>query len=69
MERGSTDWIKLKDLKESYPVQVAEYAVANKLVEEPALSGGCPMSYGKETELLPGQVTRAILRTRHKTDL
>ena len=33
---GSGDWISLKDLKESHPIQVAEYAVANKLVEEPA---------------------------------
>ena len=24
---GSTDWIKLKDIKDSYPVQIAEYAV------------------------------------------
>jgi hypothetical protein len=25
---GSSQWIKLKDIKDSYPVQVAEYAVA-----------------------------------------
>jgi hypothetical protein len=30
---GSTDLLPLKDLKESYPVQVAEYAVANKMAE------------------------------------
>ena len=35
---GSSDWVPLKDLKESYPVQVAEYAVANKLAEEPAFA-------------------------------
>jgi hypothetical protein len=28
--------VPLKDLKESFPVQVAEYAVVNKIVEEPA---------------------------------
>jgi hypothetical protein len=28
---GSIDWIPLKDLKESYPVQVTEYAVGNKI--------------------------------------
>ena len=27
---GSTSWVPLKDMKEAYPVQVAEYAVANK---------------------------------------
>jgi len=33
---GSSSWVKLKDLKESNPVEVAEYAVTNRLVEEPA---------------------------------
>jgi hypothetical protein len=33
---GSSDWTDLKDLKESNPVEIAEHAVANKIVEEPA---------------------------------
>jgi hypothetical protein len=32
----STSWVKLKDLKVSNPVELAEYAVANRIVEEPA---------------------------------
>ena len=35
---GSTSWIPLKDLKDSNPVEVSEYAVANKIAEEPAFS-------------------------------
>ena len=35
---GSTNWISLKDLKESYPVQTAEYAVAAKIAMEPAFA-------------------------------
>jgi hypothetical protein len=35
---GSTSWVPLKDLKESNPVELAEYAVANKLVEAPAFA-------------------------------
>jgi Reverse transcriptase (RNA-dependent DNA polymerase) len=35
---GTTDWIPLKDLKESNPIEVAEYAVANKISEEPAFA-------------------------------
>ena len=31
---GSTSWIPLKDLKESNPVEVAEYAVTNKIAKE-----------------------------------
>ena len=34
----SSTWVTLKDLKESNPVQVAEYVVANKLSEEPAFN-------------------------------
>ena len=33
---GSTDWVPLKELKESNPVQVAEYAVVNDLANLPA---------------------------------
>jgi hypothetical protein len=33
---GSTTWNKLKDAKDSYPVQVAEYAVENGISELPA---------------------------------
>ena len=35
---NSTDWIPLKDLKESNPVELAEYAVLNKLLDEPAFA-------------------------------
>jgi hypothetical protein len=35
---GSTSWEPLFDLKESNPVEVAEYAVAHDLAEEPAFS-------------------------------
>jgi hypothetical protein len=32
----STTWVPLKHLKESNPVELAEYAVANRIAEEPA---------------------------------
>jgi hypothetical protein len=35
---GSSDWLPLADLKESYPVQVAEYAYNNKIASEPAFA-------------------------------
>ena len=35
---GSTTWNKLKDIKDSYPVQMAEYAVENRISEEPAFA-------------------------------
>ena len=33
---GSTTWEKLKDVKQSYPVQLAEYAHEKRLSMEPA---------------------------------
>jgi len=33
---GTSDWIALKDLKVSNPIELAKYAVGNQLVEEPA---------------------------------
>ena len=35
---GSTDWIQLKDKKDSNPVEVAEYAVANHIQDKPEFS-------------------------------
>ena len=32
----SMSWVRLKDLKESNPIELAEYAVANWIAEEPA---------------------------------
>jgi hypothetical protein len=39
---GTTDWLPLKDLKESYPVQVTEYAVVNKIAEQQAFAWWVP---------------------------
>jgi hypothetical protein len=33
---GTSTWVPLKELKESNPVKVAEYAVGNKIAAEPA---------------------------------
>jgi hypothetical protein len=35
---STTTWVSLKDLKESYPVQLAEYAVPLCLAEEPVFA-------------------------------
>ena len=37
-KEGYSDWVPLKDLKDSYPVEVAEYAKANGLGDEPAFA-------------------------------
>ena len=35
---GSSNWIRLKDLKDSYPIDLMEYAARNNLQEEPAFA-------------------------------
>ena len=35
---GSVDWVTLKDLKHSNPVEMSEYAVANEISYEPAFN-------------------------------
>jgi hypothetical protein len=37
-KEGSSEWIPLKDMKEAYPVEVAEYAYQMKLQDEPAFA-------------------------------
>jgi hypothetical protein len=39
-KEGGSDWIDLKDIKETYPIEVAEYAKANKMSKEPAYMVG-----------------------------
>ena len=58
-------WEKLKDLKESYPVQLAEYAVANKINEEPAFKWWVPHTIRKRNRIL-AKVKSRYWRTTHK---
>ena len=49
---GSTNWVALKDMKNSYPVQVADYAVANRIDDEPAFAWWVPTVLKKRTRIL-----------------
>ena len=44
---GSTNWVSRKDLKEAYPVQTAQYAVAAKIAMEPAFAWWVPYTLKK----------------------
>ena len=48
----SSSWVKLKDLKESFPVQLAEYAVGNKISEEPAFAWWVPHTIRKRDRII-----------------
>ena len=62
---GSTNWVSLKDLKEAYPVQTAEYAVAAKIAMEPAFAWWVPYTLKKRNRIISKVRSKYWLRT-HK---
>ncbi|CAJ1938186.1 unnamed protein product [Cylindrotheca closterium] len=64
-----TEWIDLKTAKEAYPIQVAKYAVANKLVSEPAFSWWVPYTLKKRDRILKAVKRRALTRKTEKFGL
>jgi hypothetical protein len=62
---GTTSWIPLKELKESNPVETAEYAVANKLDQEPAFVWWIKDVLKKRDRIIKAVKSRYLRRT-HK---
>ena len=62
---SSTSWVPLKDIKESYPAQVAEYAVTNKVSEEPAFNWWVRHVLRKRDRII-NKVKSGFLRKTHK---
>ena len=48
----SISWVHLKDLKQSNPLEVSEYAVANKLVSEPAFQWWVPTTVRRRDRII-----------------
>ena len=61
----SSSWVALKDIKESHPVQVAEYAVNNKITEEPAFNWWVKAVLKKRDRIIM-KVKTAYHRRTHK---
>jgi hypothetical protein len=49
---GTNTWVSLADIKDSYPVQVADYAVTNQLTQEPAFRWWVPFILKKRERIL-----------------
>jgi hypothetical protein len=49
---GSSTWISLKDLKDTYPVELADYAIANQRQDEPAFAWWVPYVIKKQTAII-----------------
>ena len=46
---GSRSWLPMKDLKESHPIDVAEYAISRKIEMEPAFAWWIPRVMKKKS--------------------
>lgn len=62
---GTSSWIKMKELKESNPVELAEYAIANKLSTMPAFIWWVPHTIRKRDRIIKKVKTKYWKRT-HK---
>ena len=50
---GSETWVPLKDMKESHPLEVADFAKARGIADEPAFSWWVPTYYESKMSSFP----------------
>ena len=62
---GSETWVPLKDMKESHPIEVAEFAKARGVADEPAFAYWVPYTLRKRDVIISSIKTR-IRKTTHK---
>jgi hypothetical protein len=62
---GTTSWERLDELKESNPVEVSEYAVANNLLDAPAFVWWVPYLLKKRSRII-ADVTKHYHKCTHK---
>ncbi len=65
---GTGSWVSLADLKDSYPVQVVDYALANGSTQEPAFRWWVPFVLKKRERILK-QVKTKYWSVTHKYGL
>ena len=62
---GTTSWQRLADLKESYPIEVAEFAVAHDIHDEAAFAWWVPYVLAKRNRIISA-VNRRYHKRTHK---
>ena len=62
---GTSDWVPLKILKESNPVDIAEYAVARGLEDEPAFAWWIPYTLRKR-DVIVSAINSRVKKKTHK---
>jgi hypothetical protein len=62
---GSSAWLPLKDVKESNPIELAEYAIQNRIDDEPAFKWWVSLVIRKRNRMV-NKVKKKYWRTTHK---
>ena len=62
---GTDSWVALKDLKESNPLQVAEYVQVAELIDEPAFAWWAELALKRRDKIIAGVASRSKKKT-HK---
>lgn len=65
---GSTSWESLANLKESNPIEVAEYAISRELADEPAFAWWVPFTMRRRDRIIAA-VNRRYHKRTHKFGL
>ena len=63
---GSTSWERLADMKESFPIKVAEYAVAQCIDHEPAFVWWVPFTLKKRNRIIAAVKNRRYQKQQYK---
>ena len=63
---GTHSWERLVDLKNTLPVDVAEYAKAHGLIDEPAFAWWVPYTLKKRDRIIKKMKARSVARKTHK---
>ena len=62
---GSNQWVPLKILKESNPIEVAEFAISRNIDDEPAFSWWVPYVMRKRDRII-SSVNSRVKKVTHK---
>ena len=65
---GSSNWVSLKDLKESYPVEIAEYAKIKGIATEPAFTWGVNYEIREKSAII-SKIKSLYWQTTHRYDV
>ena len=55
---GTTSWARLDNMKESFPIEVSEYACDNNIIVKPAFAWWCYHVLQKKDRLISGAKTK-----------